>query len=158
MAGIPHYKLFGWTGKETSVQCLRQWDIDFNTESLPLGIQGASIQPGDWWLEINSCPQDLHCEYDCESADYTDGFKDLGRTLARTGAVVVAVSAGYSDSVVFVLRGGNWTGIHVYEHMCDGSGHCGKRVIVESYKGHEDDCLFGIECAECSAEAEGVMR
>ena len=95
-------------------------------------------------MEINHYQESSRCEYECEQADYGEALRDVGRTLAKTGAAIVAVEATYVDeqggAVRFLLRGGNWEGVHAGMQECIG---CDKKMEKP-----ESGCSFCPPCDE----------
>ena len=79
----------------------------------------------------------------------------MGRVIAKTGAAVVAVAAPNVDYqggwASFLLRGGDWSGIHAWEGKCAGC-HGGKLLFLDDYAEHPDDWLHDENCTKCRAE------
>ena len=156
-----HKTLFGWDGAETEIVRLRQTDISSHIfEKKYSGWRGAAPVPGDWLMEGHCVNVELCGEYGCEAPDFQNAFNDLGRVLAKTGAVVVAVAAPNVDYqggwASFLLRGGDWSGIHPWEGVCDGCHPClAKMLFLDDYAEHPHDYLHGEKCTECRAEESG---
>ena len=139
-----HRALFGWQDAGTELERLTPPDIfRYGKEKYRRWV-GAEPKAGDWALEINHYEASSRCEYDCEQADYGDALRDVGLTLAKTGAAIVAVEATYVDeqggAVRFLLRGGNWEGVHAGMQECIG---CDKKMQKP-----ESGCGFCPPCDE----------